>query len=46
LKLLDIEEGLDRKFSSFRWMMLWTVGHQDDISRRPDGYKGSNFSDL
>jgi hypothetical protein len=44
-KFLDTEEGLDGKFSSFERMMLWTVGRPDGMSRRPDGYKGSDFSD-
>jgi hypothetical protein len=45
-KLLDKEEGPDGKFSSSEQMMLWTVGRSDGISRRPDGCKGSDFSDL
>jgi hypothetical protein len=36
-KLLDIEEGLDGKFSSSGQMMLWTVGFLDGISCRADG---------
>jgi hypothetical protein len=35
-KLLNIGEGPDGKFSSSRWMMLWTVGHPDGISRSPN----------
>jgi hypothetical protein len=46
LKLLDTEEGLDEKFSSFGQMMLWTDGHPDGISHHPDGCNGSDFSDL
>jgi hypothetical protein len=42
LKLLDTEEGLDGKFLSSGWMMLWTVEHLDGITRRPDGYKGTD----
>jgi len=45
-KFLNIEEGSDGKFSSSERMILWTVGRPDGISRRPDGWKGSNFSDL
>jgi hypothetical protein len=42
-KLLHTREGLDGKFSSSGWMMLWTVGHSDGISRRPDGWQGTRF---
>jgi hypothetical protein len=42
LKLLDTEEGLDGKFLSSGWMMLWTVEHLDGITRRPDVYKGTD----
>jgi len=42
-KLLHIREGLDGKFSSSGWMMLWTVGRLDGISRRPDGWQGIGF---
>jgi len=45
-KLLNTEEGLDGKFLLSGRMMLWTVGHPDGISRRSDGFKESNFSDL
>jgi hypothetical protein len=42
----DTEEGPDGKFSSSGRMMLWTVGRPDSMSHRPNGYKGSDFSDL
>jgi hypothetical protein len=42
-KLLDTEEGLDRKFSSSGQMMLWTVVRSDGMSRRPDGWQGTGF---
>jgi hypothetical protein len=45
-ELLDTKEGSDGKFSSSERMMLWTVGLPDSISRRLDGCKGSDFSDL
>jgi hypothetical protein len=29
------------------WMDdAWTVGRPDSMSRRPDGWQGTNFSDL
>jgi len=37
LKLLDTEEGSDRKLSSFGMMTLWTIGCPDGISHRLDG---------
>jgi hypothetical protein len=43
-----IQERISTKLES-RWsgqMMLWTVGRPDGISRRPDSYKGSDFTDL
>jgi hypothetical protein len=46
LKLLDIDEGPDGKFSSLGRMMLWIVKCPDGISRCPNGCKGSDFSDL
>jgi len=46
LKLLDTEEGPDRKVSSSGRMMLWTVGRLDGMVRRPDGYQGTEFSEL
>jgi hypothetical protein len=45
-KLLDTEEGPDEKFLSSERMILWTVVRPDGISRRPDGCKGFDFSDL
>jgi hypothetical protein len=26
--------------------MLWTAGRQDGMTRRPDGWQGTEFSDL
>jgi hypothetical protein len=40
------EEGPDGKFSSSERMMLWTVGHPDGMTRRPDGWQGTKFFDL
>jgi hypothetical protein len=45
-KLLDTEEGPDEMFSLSGRMMLWTVGHPDGMTRRPDGWQGTEFSDL
>jgi hypothetical protein len=45
-ELLDTEDGPNEKFLSSKRMMLWTVGCPDCISRRPGGFKGSDFSDL
>jgi hypothetical protein len=45
-KLLDIEEGLDGKFSSSERKMLWTIGRPDGISRRPDDWQGIEFFDF
>jgi hypothetical protein len=46
LKLLDIEECQEGKFSSSGGKMLWTDGRLDGMSRRPDSWQGTKFSDL
>jgi hypothetical protein len=42
-KLLGTKEGLDGKFSSSGRMMVWTVGRPDGMTRRPDGWQGTEF---
>jgi hypothetical protein len=37
-------EGSDGKFSSSGRMMLWTDGRLDGMTRRPDGWQGTEFS--
>jgi hypothetical protein len=41
-----MEEGPDRKFSLSRRMMLGRAGRLDSMTCRPDGWQGTEFSDL